>query len=312
MTERYQLSRRKTLAGLATIGAAGAGAGLGTSALFSDEETFADNVVEAGTLDMTVTAEVVSHVDNGYWDGLELTDETYEADGDPGVGLEVADIKPGDWAVLCFTVAVESNPGYVTLHAENFTEAENGLTDPESEVDETEDDGELDEKLLLTYWDNYDEDSGDRSGLNSLDNITNAASNVHRTDFDWEPSDEDGVVDGADPAVEYTNVREFYFGRDGDETDKPTSNDPLGAGFASGDGILVGGTSEPTIVGDPDVAGDYDRVNDEGELEFCLLLDLHEDVGNEVQGDSVGLDLRFSTEQVRNNTDPRSGTWDGY
>jgi predicted ribosomally synthesized peptide with SipW-like signal peptide len=54
MTDEYELSRRKTLAGLATIGAAGAGAGLGTSAYFSDEESFDGNEMVAGELDLKV------------------------------------------------------------------------------------------------------------------------------------------------------------------------------------------------------------------------------------------------------------------
>jgi predicted ribosomally synthesized peptide with SipW-like signal peptide len=49
-----ELSRRKILAGLGAVGAAGAGAGLGTSALFSDEETFEGNTITAGTLDLKV------------------------------------------------------------------------------------------------------------------------------------------------------------------------------------------------------------------------------------------------------------------
>lgn len=315
MTEKYELSRRKTLAGLATIGAAGAGAGLGTSALFTDEETFEGNIVEAGTLDMSVTAEVAAHVDNEYWNGLSLSDAT--ADGDPAVAINVDDVKPGDWAILCFNVDIEDNPGYVTIHAENFSEGENGVTEPEGEVDSSQNDGELDEKLLLTYWEQYDDSTGDRTGLSRLDNITNAASNQFYTG-NWQPSDEDGVVAGqSSPPVEYTNVREFYYGRNGDPSTKPNSNDPLGAGFASGAGILVGGTSSPVQVGADDNI-DRDRLSDpdedgESELVFYLLLDLPQSVGNEVQGDSVGFDLRFNTEQVRNNDDdPRSGRWSGY
>jgi predicted ribosomally synthesized peptide with SipW-like signal peptide len=54
MTERLELSRRKALAALGTIGVASAGAGLGTSAYFSDQETFENNRLTAGTLDMVV------------------------------------------------------------------------------------------------------------------------------------------------------------------------------------------------------------------------------------------------------------------
>jgi len=54
--ERFDLSRRKALAALGTIGAASAGAGVGTSAYFSDEETFENNRLVAGELDLKVTA----------------------------------------------------------------------------------------------------------------------------------------------------------------------------------------------------------------------------------------------------------------
>jgi predicted ribosomally synthesized peptide with SipW-like signal peptide len=56
MTENFDLSRRKALAALGSIGIASAGAGLGTSAYFSDQETFENNRLTAGTLDMTVAA----------------------------------------------------------------------------------------------------------------------------------------------------------------------------------------------------------------------------------------------------------------
>jgi len=50
----YNLSRRRVLAGLGAIGLASAGAGLGTSAYFSDQETFTNNSLVAGSLDMKV------------------------------------------------------------------------------------------------------------------------------------------------------------------------------------------------------------------------------------------------------------------
>jgi len=53
--ERFDVSRRKALAALGTIGVASAGAGLGTSAYFSDQETFENNRLVAGTLDMGVS-----------------------------------------------------------------------------------------------------------------------------------------------------------------------------------------------------------------------------------------------------------------
>ncbi|MFW5956018.1 MAG: VWA domain-containing protein [Halorhabdus sp.] len=50
----YNLSRRKVLAGLGVVGVASLGAGVGTSAFFSDRESFANNSIVAGELDLLV------------------------------------------------------------------------------------------------------------------------------------------------------------------------------------------------------------------------------------------------------------------
>jgi len=64
MTDEFELSRRKVLAGLGTIGVASAGVGLGTSAYFSDEETFTNNTLVAGSLDLKVDWEEHYHLTN--------------------------------------------------------------------------------------------------------------------------------------------------------------------------------------------------------------------------------------------------------
>src|SRR6056297_1553721 len=50
----HTLTRRKMLAGLGAVGIASAGAGLGTSAYFSDRESFTENTLVAGELDLLV------------------------------------------------------------------------------------------------------------------------------------------------------------------------------------------------------------------------------------------------------------------
>ena len=47
-----ELSRRKLLGGLGAIGVASAGAGLGTTAFFSDEEGFENNTIQAGAVEL--------------------------------------------------------------------------------------------------------------------------------------------------------------------------------------------------------------------------------------------------------------------
>jgi predicted ribosomally synthesized peptide with SipW-like signal peptide len=54
-TNKIELTRRKVLAGTGATGAAGLGTGLGTNALFSDQEQFGNNQLTAGTLDMKVS-----------------------------------------------------------------------------------------------------------------------------------------------------------------------------------------------------------------------------------------------------------------
>ena len=79
--DRFHLSRRKTLAALGTIGAASAGAGLGTSAFLSDEETYENNTLTAGSLDLKVDWE--EHYYNGTGDAaslVEIADNESEAD----------------------------------------------------------------------------------------------------------------------------------------------------------------------------------------------------------------------------------------
>jgi predicted ribosomally synthesized peptide with SipW-like signal peptide len=53
-TQLVNLTRRKMLAGLGAVGIASAGAGLGTSAYFSDREVFANNQFVSGELDLLV------------------------------------------------------------------------------------------------------------------------------------------------------------------------------------------------------------------------------------------------------------------
>ncbi|MEF8887049.1 MAG: SipW-dependent-type signal peptide-containing protein [Haloarculaceae archaeon] len=345
MSEKYELSRRKALAALGTIGVAGAGAGMGTSALFSDEEGFEDNTITAGTLDMAVEGEIVAANDEYESAVADITGNPIEADGAVEVGFQLQDFKPGDWFIVCITVdSVAENPFYLTVHGDpdKYAEKEGANTEPENQEETgspgstsaTNDRGwesvtatnaELGDKLLTTVWGEWggtapsaDDDndpndgSGDRTDLVSLDGDSNIGGPQKNT-FSWQEPDEDGNVPG-ESDVTYTDIRELYFGEDQDPNN-PSSNTVPGSninnGIASGDGILVGGTNDPLeIGGDPssdDLLSDPDG-DGEGELVLYMLFELPVEVGNEVQGDAVRGNLRFNAEQVRNNSsDPRSG-----
>jgi predicted ribosomally synthesized peptide with SipW-like signal peptide len=276
----YELSRRKALLGLGTIGVAGAAAGMGTSALFTDEEEFENNSFTAGTLNMSVTADVVAA--NQYWEDVaNLSMAT--ADGEVETGLQVGDVKPGDWVIICFTIEIGENPGYVYVSIDDFVDNENGIDDPEDDEDSSLSDGELDEKLLATVWDDYN-GNGARDGLSTLDVTTNNAASLYpdsaSTNHSWDSSrSEGGEVDND---IHYTTIREAY-------------NEEYDDGFLLGPGP----TTDASKIGGPNTPGHDAKV-------FYLLLEVPDEVGNEIQSDSVGFDLIFESEQVRNNDNPFS------
>ena len=167
-SSRIDLTRRKALAAIGSIGVASAGAGLGTSAYFSDQETFENNRLTAGTLDMKVSWEEHysdwsedeaehAHMEDGDLvvdDREGFTNATFQegypdeetraaidaGETDPCDVLadvpddlekpviELADLKPGDFGEVTFDFTLWENPGYGWLNGGLLSEAENGLT----------------------------------------------------------------------------------------------------------------------------------------------------------------------------------------
>ncbi|MGM0606536.1 MAG: vWA domain-containing protein [Halobacteriota archaeon] len=172
MTEKPTTpSRRKVLAGLGTIGVASAGAGLGTTAFFSDNATFERNSLEAGELDLLLDYQ--HHYDGGpgrlediknmgYPDAEQLDDGTYlleevpsssdtqdwkdyvlsegfcgedarEAmvNGDEVTPIHLKDVKPGDSGCLTTSLHLCDNPAYIWMNGALVANDDNGLTEPE-------------------------------------------------------------------------------------------------------------------------------------------------------------------------------------
>jgi len=93
MPQEFTLSRRKALAALGTVGAASAGAGLGTSAFFSDVESFENNRLVAGELDMH--AAYSAHYSD--WSSEEGTGVAVRMwDGPAGTTGSADDLDPGE------------------------------------------------------------------------------------------------------------------------------------------------------------------------------------------------------------------------
>jgi len=210
--DNIELTRRKILGSVGAVGAAGAAAGLGTSALFSDEESFTNNSITAGTLDMIVDASVPSDGINDEWAGTVdfsgYTVDGEDTNGEPAMGVTLGDMKPGDWVILCYEITVNDNPACLGLDVDNTANDDNGLTEPEEFEggDSTGGDGEgeLAQNLEVTVYD--DLDAGALDG--SLSGAESALSNellggVNLKDV-W------NTFDGGDAIADETQSYDFY------------------------------------------------------------------------------------------------------
>lgn len=137
MSDKYDLSRRKALLGLGTIGVASAGAGVGTSAYFSDKESFENSELNAGELNLIV--DYHTYVNQGHaTDYTRSTTGSGPIDGEPvSHEYDINDLKPGDSGKLKFCPKVVGNPAWVWVGSDGVVDYENGRTDPEQDVDET-------------------------------------------------------------------------------------------------------------------------------------------------------------------------------
>jgi hypothetical protein len=223
---------------------------------------------------MSVTATVMGASE--YF--ADSVDVSMTADDSEAVaGLVVDDVKPGDWGIICFDIEVGDNPGYVMVSTDEFEQRGGAHSEPEESVDSTNE-GDLGEYLLTTVWQDYDDQSGSKSGLSNLDPVFNHDSNGIELSGGYQaPDNLDGEVNGED--VHYTNAVEVDSALDGY--------------------VIKDGNGDPMPVHDKESENDY---------RFCLLLEIPFEVGNEIQGDTLSFDLVFETEQVRNNDDPFNGT----
>jgi predicted ribosomally synthesized peptide with SipW-like signal peptide len=268
MPKEFNISRRKALAALGTIGVASAGAGVGTTAYFSDTESFDGNVVTAGELDLSIG-----------WYAYEDSKEEYQnsgirngGEGDGEISIQLGDVKPGDSGLYAFCPKTVNNPAYLWLCGTLVANDENGLTEPEGDVDETPDEGELAGAIEVTASYCTVADDLDANG-----------------------------TDGFDPG-DVTQINEVFTGSlaefltainggtllDGDSS--ATISDPK-----SDSSFFDGNTEEE------------DSSNDC----LCLKWNIPTEVGNEIQSDSVEFDLSFHAQQFRHNENPTSPCADG-
>lgn len=301
MTRQFELSRRKALIGLGTIGAAGAGAGMGTSALFSDEEEFENNSITAGTTNLRVQA-IVANDNIGGNGSITLSEGGtnqnvtpsggVEQDGDdPTVNFTVSDIKPGDSFILGFDAIVDGNPMYVGFDTHNLSDSEN-TPNPEPEpgggpdtgndaVGGSSNEGDLDNKMLVTHLGYLTGNANDgiQTGVGPGD-ITNDA-DLGSAPLSLPLTTFLSVLNQTDRGYAYGNGSRIF-----------SSSTPPG----HTSDIQFANDLNPTKVGDGTNA-------DTGNVTHYIRFELPTSVGNVVQGDSVKFSLQWHAQQARNNDD---------
>ena len=265
--DKIGLSRRKMLVGLGAVGVASAGAGLGTTAYFNDTETFANNELTAGSLDLFVHVDYsedqgsyaqYSTEPGTYVDGNTVGIEGEGSTGEP-LSIQVSDLKPGDSGEGEFCFSIVDNPAYMWMCGELTANAENGQSEPEMDDDSTGGDpgdgmGELADAMQVTV--SYCTPDGD--GGNDIG---------------------DEIVSGS--------LAEVMLALQGGV---PLSGDGDASASLAGRPAFEGVT-EPFVDGEPNVA----------EQCVCFTWEVPTSVENEIQTDSVMFDFEFYAVQSRHN-----------
>ncbi|MFC7097892.1 choice-of-anchor W domain-containing protein [Halobaculum marinum] len=260
----FTTSRRNVLLGIGAVGIASAGAGLGTTAYFSDTESFSGNSLQAGEFDLRVRfdgqynmpGQPLFGAASGVIDGVNST-ANGQVIGEADFGFVVDDLKPGDTGIGEFCFQIDDNPGYLTFGGEATENLENGYTEPES--------------TTAAMGDINDE--GDAAGEGEL--LDAMIVDVSYSNGNYSDGGVVQYLPGTSKGDIFSGtLREFFAG-----APYLFDHDPS------------------TLVADP-VPG-----SDDGFVEPCLLFEFEvpTSVGNEIQTDSIAFDIDFNAVQARHN-----------
>ncbi|WP_114578180.1 SipW-dependent-type signal peptide-containing protein [Saliphagus sp. LR7] len=268
MSEKdFEISRRKALAGLGVVGVASAGAGLGTTAYFSDEEPIDNNTITAGEFGLTVDPYNYKVDQDDESQHFDWNDD-YNGEDDPGAfvggSIGIGDAKPGDFYKFCWEITVEKNPGYVLVRA------------PSASINDVT--GDNNPAADVNVNDLHDvESTGDLATLGET-----AAAEVKV----YPPSS----VQGNDPlsTVQYNTLNDLLDSLENGLVIASDDEDPLSIGPDE--------ASYPHVIVCVYIwIGDKSEDKDEG-----ITVD-GSGIGNEIQGAKVSANLEFYAEQSRHN-----------
>lgn len=290
-TNPIGLSRRRVLGGIGAIGVASAGAGLGTTAFFSDSESFENNTITAGQFELHV-GQTTHFIDQ---DGIGPDEQNFMAaldaamDGDETIEVldgffDITDAKPGDSYKYCWDICVKHNPGFVEITLETVED----LSGNDRGIEHVDASGLLSEYALavVTLDDQQSGDDVDIVFEGTLGELMDAFENgglVHA----WESEE---VVDDGEVIEE--GVTKYCH--------LPCETDVEGAMVAL-DNVEV--CVYLYIPSHADVGGMVQVGPSEFEIEAA------DSPGNLLQGASFTSNVAFAAEQCRHNESPFDGKY---
>ena len=359
-------TRRSLLSSLSAIGITSAFFGGGTMAYLSDPESTTRNTFAAGELDLRLAwnvyynGELLEQVPVG---GLPSDPTRVDYHQGPGPVLSFADVKPGDHGRVVFCFEIFDNLGWVWFRSHISDYRENGLSEPEAQVDTTPHEGELQKYLQTRFW--YDSGDGDIDAGEPLlageieDGVLLDAEPTPPSDstciplgkVEYDDSSEEFVVAEGAGRITDTNPPTFEFTRDATTTEIVLTNryyeddDLVGFDFTvtKGPGLCAvsvkGGPSSTdnryacATGGESLFTPEFpkhrsrthyglshisfsrctqqpDKVHFTPGTPHCVGLEwwLPKTTGNDIQTDSLLLDLSFLAQQYRHNQTP-SNPW---
>lgn len=294
MPKKLELSRRRLLGGLGTIGLASAGAGLGTSAYFNDTESFVGNSIQAGTLDLEVSA--TGFADQ---DGTGPIHGDFYNTGDSGVGtaFTIEDLKPGDTYNLCWCISNDGNPAVVRAFIPkgsivDKTGVESGALDAGAA-----DDLGVTEFETLLGSDHVTVTNNIYAGCVTAGDDHSGAQLLHGPiGYDGNPGDPATDGDSWPYGGGLGNWVTSLSNTEGTSQDGvPIGSHDGGGSKVSGD--LNTGTADYILVGTG--PGAHFKA-----VSYCITIEVSTDAGNELQGAHTEFDLQFLAEQARHNLSP--------
>ncbi|MFB6108029.1 MAG: TasA family protein [Haloplanus sp.] len=293
MSKDFELSRRKLLGGIGTISIASACAGLGTTAYFSDQETFSNNALTAGELDLkvdwqqTYNGDPVNAFPDGDGDDVQDTIRTRLAiANDPSGPLGDADV-----ASLDELSAADRNVVENAFRAQ-FADVPDDRTAPLIELDDVKpgDEGEVTFSLHL-----FDNPGYVWVGSSVQTNAENGFTEPELDDLDEVDSRATPPEAREGDLIDRVQATLWY--DDGDNRRE------------DGETTIVDGTLRTVLCRlRAGVALDADPSTDSRDCfaadttrHLGLRWSLPVDHANEVQSDSATFKLQFATEQCRHN-----------